>query len=60
MKIIIFLQLRCKKVRKLIIITSQNKQYLNSTKFNEKYLKKTRAKCETNVTMLFKNFYEIS
>ena len=29
-------------------------------KFNENYLKKTRAWCEINVIMLFKDFYEIS
>ena len=29
-------------------------------KFNESYLKKTRAWCEVNVTMLFKEFYEVS
>ena len=40
MKIIIFLHLRRKKVRKLLIITLQNKQYLNSTKFDESCLKK--------------------
>ena len=60
MKIIIFLQLRRKKTRRLMIITSQRKQHSNSTKFNESRLKKTRAWCEVNVTMLFKNFYEIS
>ena len=42
-KIIILLQLRRKKARKLMIITSQNKQYLNSAKLNENYLKKIRA-----------------
>ena len=59
-RITIFLQLRRKKARKLMIITSRNKQYLNSTKFDESRLKKTRAWCEVNVTMLFKDFYEIS
>ena len=59
-KIIILLQLRCKKARRLMIITLQNKQYLNSEKLNENYLKKICVWCEANVTMLFKNFYEIS
>ena len=52
--------MRCKKARRLMIITSQKEQYLNSTKFDESRLKKTRAWCEVNVTMLFKDFYEIS
>ena len=59
-KITIFLQLWCEKARKLMIITSRNKQYLNLIKFNENCLKKTRAWCEVNVTILFKKFYEIS
>ena len=59
-KIIIFLQLRCKKVRKLMIITLRNKQYLNLTKLDENCLKKTRAWCGVNVTVLFKDFYEVS
>ena len=58
-KIIIFLQLRRKKARKLMTITSWNMQYSNSTKFNKNCLKKARAWCEVNVTMLFKNFYKI-
>ena len=59
-KITIFLQLRCKKVRRLMIITSWKKQYSNSTKLDENYLKKTRARCKINVIMLFKDFYKIS
>ena len=59
-RIIILLQLRFKKAHKLMIITSRNEQYSDSTKFDENRLKKTRAWCEANVTMLFKNFYEIS
>ena len=59
-KITIFLQLWCKKACKLMIITSRKKQHSNSTKFNESCLKKIRARCEVNVTMLFRNFYEIS
>ena len=59
-KIIILLQLRRKKARRLMIITSQNKQYSNSVKLDGNRLKKTCAWCEANVTMLFKNFYEIS
>ena len=59
-KITIFLQLRRKKVRKLMIITSRNEQYSDSAKFDESCLKKTRAWCGVNVTMLFKDFYEIS
>ena len=52
--------MRRKKTRRLMIITSQKKQHLNSTKFDENCLKKTRAWCEVNVTMLFKDFYEVS
>ena len=59
-KIIIFLQLRRKKARKLMIIMSWNEQYLNSMKFDENCLKKIRAWCKANVIMLFKDFYEIS
>ena len=59
-RITILLQLRRKEVRKLMIITSQSEQYSNSAKFDKNCLKKTRAWCEVNVTMLFKNFYEIS
>ena len=58
-RIIILLQLRCKKACKLMIITSWRKQHLNSAKFNESCLKKTRAWCGANVTMLFKDFYEV-
>ena len=43
-----------------MIITSRNEQYSDSTKFDENHLKKTRAWCEVNVTMLFKDFYEVS
>ena len=35
------------------------KQHLNSAKFDENRLKKIRAWCEINVTMLFKSFYKI-
>ena len=59
-KTTIFLQLQCKKARRLMIITSQNKQDSNSMKLDENCLKKTRAWCKVNVTMLFKDFYEIS
>ena len=59
-KITILLQLRRKKVRRLMIITSRSEQYSDSAKFDESRLKKTRAWCEANITMLFKEFYEIS
>ena len=59
-KIIILLQLRRKKARKLMIITLRKKQYSDLTKFDENCLKKIRAWCGNNVTMLFKNFYEVS
>ena len=59
-RITILLQLRCKKARRLMIITSRKKQYSNSAKFDESRLKKTRAWCEVNVTMLLKDFYEVS
>ena len=40
MKTTIFLQLRCKKVCKLIIVMSRKKQHSNLTKFNKNCLKK--------------------
>ena len=59
-KITILLQLRRKKARKLMIITSWKTQYSDSTKFNKNCLKKTCVRCEVNITMLFQDFYEIS
>ena len=56
-RITILLQLRCKKVRRLMIITSRNAQHSNSAKFDKNRSKKTRAWCEIIVTMLFKDFY---
>ena len=59
-KTTILLQLRCKETRKLMIITPRKEQYSDSTKLDESRLKKTRAWCGANVTVLLKDFYEIS
>ena len=56
-KTTILLQLRCKKARRLMIITPRNAQHSNSAKLDENHSKKTRAWCGTIVAMLFKDFY---